>query len=208
MTETHPIRIALSESKGAFPGGPQPLSDGSIVHTVAWGSTCPGCEKVPTAGQQITKIFHAWWHATCGVAYLRSTAADEAWLALAHQLERSPSKFNNAETKAITRNLLRIAGRSFMIPEHGYNDRARGARLLAAVPTDETQFADVIGGFHGSDLYAAVMQAEQRIGGEVAVHVGAYAWDLLDNTQRETHLPELLHAYVELVRRERDDQDS
>lgn len=130
------ISIAVSESTGALPGGPVELDNGSTVDTIGWGSTCPGCEKVPTAGQQITKIFHAWWHANCGAAYLRSTGADEAWLALAHQLERSPSRFTNAETKAITHNLLRIAGRTFEIPEHGHNDRVRGSRAaLSAVPS-------------------------------------------------------------------------
>ncbi|QXE36947.1 hypothetical protein KQY30_24800 [Streptomyces sp. GMY02] len=205
MSEKQQIRLSLSESKGAFPGGPRPVSDGGTVHTVPWGSICPGCDRIPAAGQQITKIFHAWWHASCGASYLRSTAADEAWLALAHQLERSPSKFNNAETKAITHNLLRIAGRSFTIPEHGHNNRVHGSRaVLAAVPDADAQFADVVSGFDESDLYAAVMQSEQRHPGEQPVVVGARAWELLNDEQRETHLPELLHSYVELVRIQRD----
>lgn len=130
------ISLALSESTGPIPGGPVELDNGTTINTVGTGSLCPGCDKVPTAGQDITKIFHAWWHANCGAAYLRRTGTDEAWLALAHQLERSPSKFSNAETKAITHNLLRIAGRSFTVPEHGYSDRVHGSRaVLSAVPS-------------------------------------------------------------------------
>jgi hypothetical protein len=124
------IRIAVSESTGAKPGGPVALSDGRTAYTDAWGSACPGCQKVPAAGEQITRIFYAWWHAACGAAHLRSTAADEAWLALAHQLERAPSKFSNAETKAIVRNLLRIAGGSRTVPDSDYGDTVRGSRAV------------------------------------------------------------------------------
>lgn len=207
MNNKQQIRLALSESKGAIPGGPHPLADGSTIDTVTWGSTCPGCDKIPTAGQQITKIFHAWWHASCGAAYLRSSVADEAWLALGHQLERSPSKFNNAETKAIARNLLRIAGSSYTIPEHGYSDRAHGDQAVrrATAKDDEAQFADVIDGFSGSDLYAAVLQTEQRMPNDLPIFIGIEAWKLLDEDQQRENFTSLLQAYVELIRIEREE---
>ncbi|MFJ5306113.1 hypothetical protein [Streptomyces sp. NPDC088350] len=198
---TQPIRLAISESKGAIPGGWREDTGGKAVQTAAWGSVCPGCDKVPAAGQRITKIFYAWWHASCGAAYLRSTAADEAWLALAHQLERSPSKFNNAETKAITRNLLRIAGRSFTVPDEGWGDSVHGRQVaVKSAGDDETQFADVISGYDDNDLHAAVMQAEQLNPGLPASLVGLKAWAQLDAEQQARHLPELLAAYVELGR--------
>jgi hypothetical protein len=205
-----PIRIALSESKGAIPGGPQALTDGSTIDTVAWGSNCPGCDKVPTAGQQITKIFHAWWHATCGAAYLRSTAADEAWLAIAHQLERAPSRFNNAETKAIVRNLLRIAGAATTVPDSPDGRRVHGeAAVERHLPAgDETQFADVVDGFHHSDLYGAFLQIEQRYPGELPVVAGVRMWALLDREQQARYTNEVLGAYVELVRQQRTEDQA
>lgn len=105
------IRIDVSESKGAHPATTHVYEDGQAIEFAAWGTKCPGCRKVPTEGDEITRIFFTWWHAKCGAKYLRETAADEAWLALANQLERAPSRFSNSETKTIVRNLLRIAGR-------------------------------------------------------------------------------------------------
>ncbi|MCT9078785.1 hypothetical protein [Streptomyces fulvoviolaceus] len=206
MTQQKPdggtvVRLALSESKGAIPGGWREDTGGKAVQMADWGSVYPGCDKVPAAGQRITKIFHAWWHASCGAAYLRSTAADEAWLALAHQLERSPSRFRNAEVKAITRNLLRIAGRSFTIPEQGWGDRVHGRQVaIKSVGDEETRFADVLEGYDDNDLYAAVLQAEQLNPGVPASLIGLKAWAQLDAEQQARHLPELLAAYVEMQR--------
>ncbi|MGX9887360.1 hypothetical protein [Streptomyces sp. NPDC002276] len=203
---SEPIRIAISESQGPIPGGPVVSTGGNVFETTTWGSTCPGCSKVPAAGQKITKIFHTWWHATCGAAYLRSTAADEAWLALAHQLERSPSRFTNAETKAITKNLLRIAGATAAVGDPSPDcRRVHGdAAVERALPDDgETQFADVVDGFHGSDLYAAYLQTEQRYPDELPVIVGLRLWAQLDAVQREKHLKDVLSGWVELVRIQR-----
>lgn len=199
-----PIRISISESKGPVEGGPRPLSDGTMIETVGWGSTCPGCDKIPTAGQQITKIFYAWWHSTCGAAYLRSTAADEAWLALGHQLERAPSKFNTSEVKAITRNLLRLAGGASVARGEFDSRSLHGAAVASALPAStEEQFADVVFGLHQSDLYGAFLQTEQRHPGESPVVAGARMWGLLDAEQQDRHLKDLLAAYVELVRIQR-----
>lgn len=204
MNANQPIRISISESKGPVEGGPRPLSDGSTVHVAAFGTTCPGCDTVPAAGQQITKIFHTWWHATCGAAYLRSTAADTAWLALGHQLERAPSKFSTAEVKAITRNLLRIAGATRVVEDHVDSRSLHGPAVAEAAPVaQEEQFADVVDGFHQSDLYAAFLQVEQRYPGELPVVAGVRMWGLLDRDQQARYTNEVLGAYVELVRIQR-----
>lgn len=201
MTE-HRIRISVSTSKGPFPAETHPSVDGPPIQLSEWGTVCPGCCKVPEAGQDITKIFYSWWHATCGAAYLRSTAADLAWIALGHQLERSPSKFTNPETKAITHNLLRITGQFVTVSDPGglLPRRAKGEAL---VPSGEAQFAEVIDGFHGSDLHAAVLQVQQRYPGELPAVTGMRAWSQLDEEQRRRHLTDLLQAYVELLHFER-----
>lgn len=213
MSESTNIRIAVSESKGAMPGGPVTLSDGSTIYTEAWGTTCPGCQKVPGPGEKITRIFYAWWHANCGAAYLRSTAADEAWLALAHQLERSPSKFSNPETKAITRNLLRIAGRSITIPDEKYGEPVRGSRAVLRSTTDtvDRAFRDIVDADAGlSPMYRAVVQVEQQNPTDLPVVIGIKAWTLLDEDQRRECTNDLLQAYVELVQIQRaeDREDS
>ncbi|MEU9183348.1 hypothetical protein AB0D14_02020 [Streptomyces sp. NPDC048484] len=195
------VRLALSESKGAIPGGWREDTGGRAVQTADWGTLCPGCDKIPAKGEKITRIFHAWWHANCGAAYLRSTAADEAWLALAHQLERSPSKFTNPETKAITRNLLRIAGRAFTIPDEGYGDSVHGRRVRENTAGGEaSRFAEVIGGYNDDDLRAAVREAEQLNPDVAPSLIGLRAWAQLDAEQQARHLPELLAAYVEMQR--------
>ena len=201
-----PIRISLAESKGPIPGGPVVSTDGTVFQTVGRGTTCPGCGKIPAAGQKITRIFYSWWHATCGAAYLRSTGADEAWLALGHQAERAPSKFNNAEIKAIVRNLLRIAGAATAVPDAPDSRSIQGAAVVQHLPADgETQFADVVDGFQQSDLYAAFLQVEQRYPDELPVVAGVRMWALLDRDQQAQHTNDVLGAYVELVRIQREE---
>ncbi|MGI5436191.1 hypothetical protein ACQEV4_01415 [Streptomyces shenzhenensis] len=204
---SEPIRISISESKGPVEGGPRPLADGTIVDTIGWGTTCPGCDKIPTAGQKITRIFYAWWHATCGAAYLRSTAADEAWLALGHQLERAPSKFSTTETKAIVRNLLRLAGAAGVVQDGVDSRSLHGPAVEAALPaSDEEEFAEVVDGFHQSDLYGAFLQVEQRYPDELPVVAGVRMWALLDHEQQARYTNEVLGAYVELVRIQRAEE--
>lgn len=113
MSRPIDIRVSLSESRGPIP--PRVYSyvdpDGRPVEntTVGLATKCPGCERAPIQGEQITKLFGVWWHGRCGAKHLRESAADEAWLALGAQLERNPKRFTHAETKAIVRNLLKIA---------------------------------------------------------------------------------------------------
>ncbi|MEU6244833.1 hypothetical protein [Streptomyces sp. NPDC047024] len=174
-------------------------------HTLDRGTTCPGCGKIPAAGQQITKLSGVWWHGTCGAAYLRRAGADEAWLALAHQLERAPSRFSTSETKAIVRNLLRLAGAATTVPDSPDGRSVQGgAAVEHHLPADgDTQFADVIDGFNQSDLYGAFLQTEQRYADELPVVAGVRMWALLSPEQQEHGLKDLLTAYVELVRIQR-----
>lgn len=200
-----PIRISLSKSQGPIPGRPVTSTNGLVFETTTWGSTCPGCDKVPAAGQEITKVSGVWWHANCGAAYLRTADPDQAWLALGQQLGRAPSRFNNAETKAIVHNLLRIAGVAATVPDSPDSRRVHGVSAVEHhLPADgETQFADVVDGFQQSDLYAAFLQVEQRYPDELPVVAGVRMWALLDREQQAQHTNDVLGAYVELVRIQR-----
>lgn len=111
------IKIALSESKGPLPGYVHANEAGELLDVYGFGTECPGCGKVPQAGELITKIFFSWWHDLCGAAHLRDMGTNAAWVALGQQLERSPSRFTNPETRAIVRNLLRIIGARVELPE-------------------------------------------------------------------------------------------
>lgn len=112
-----PIRVALSESRGPIPGYVRANDAGELMDVIGYGTECPGCGKVPKAGELVTKIFFSWWHDLCGAAHLRDMGADAAWVALAQQLQRSPSRFSVTETRAIVRNLLRLIGASVELPE-------------------------------------------------------------------------------------------
>lgn len=119
MSERTQITISLSESKGPIPPRMEHVSDetGSTSYrTSGFATKCPECEQTPIAGETITKILGAWFHADCGAKALNRMHADRAWLALGQQLERAPSRFTNAETKAIVRNLLRVAGAYMTVP--------------------------------------------------------------------------------------------
>lgn len=113
MNELTHITIAVSESKGPIPPRLERISDETgeaTYRTEGLATQCPECDKAPIAGETITKILGTWFHVECGAKVLNRVDADRAWMALGQQLERAPSRFTNAETKAITRNLLRIAG--------------------------------------------------------------------------------------------------
>jgi hypothetical protein len=135
------IRVALSESKGPIPSGIHVMDDGRALEVQGRGTPCPGCGEIPKAGDHITKIFFSWWHDLCGAAHLRDMGADAAWVALGQQLERSPSKFTNPETKAIVRNLLRLIGASVYLPEPPAPTTQRDVRApLRAVPNPDFPF--------------------------------------------------------------------
>ncbi|MEV8637763.1 hypothetical protein AB0395_39565 [Streptosporangium sp. NPDC051023] len=108
------VTLSVTESKGPILPRVNRYTDptGETVEYKSEGraTPCPGCGQPPVEGETITKIFYQWWHGDCGAKHLREAGANYAWIALGLQLERAPSKFTNAETKAIVRNLLRMCG--------------------------------------------------------------------------------------------------
>ncbi|MEU0934455.1 hypothetical protein [Embleya sp. NPDC005971] len=102
------IRLRTTYSKGPYDAAFDPIPA---------GTACGGCREVPQVDAEITKVNGSWWHGSCAARWLREVGADEAWLLLAQRLADAPSHFDNAETKAITRNLLRIAGRTASVPD-------------------------------------------------------------------------------------------
>ena len=72
------------------------------------GQACPGCEERPAEGDEITRLGNLWWHLACAAKHLRDGGADAAWLLLGADLAARPSKYGVTETRAITRNLLRL----------------------------------------------------------------------------------------------------
>lgn len=151
---THQIRVSLSESAGPIPPSTEFMRDhtGEVTYEVSGRSTkCPECGETPQAGDLITKIFRWWFHADCGVKHLENIGVNQAWIALALQLERSPSKFTAVETRAIVGNLLRMNGTSATYgppnlpdpPEEGEPiDGTPGFRVIdgGGNPTDDPWF--------------------------------------------------------------------
>lgn len=152
MNERTQITISLSESKGPIPPRMERISDETgeaSYRTSGFSTKCPECERTPIAGETITKILGSWFHAECGAKALNRMQADRAWLALGQQLERAPSRFTNAETKAIVRNLLRIAGMYVTLGEEGGDDESEW------VSDDEAPRFRVIDG--GDDPWASAV---------------------------------------------------
>jgi hypothetical protein len=75
------------------------------------GRPCSGCAELPAEGDEITRLGDLWWHLNCARKHLRERGADEAWLLLGADLAARPSRYGVAETRAITRNLLRLTAR-------------------------------------------------------------------------------------------------
>jgi hypothetical protein len=104
-TQFTEFRLTLADSKGPHEG--READTGAPCET---GQICPGCEEIPLRGDSIVKLWGAWWHAEHAARQLREGGVDEAWIALGQSLAARPSFFGVAETRAIARNLLRIAG--------------------------------------------------------------------------------------------------
>lgn len=104
------FRWRVAESTGPHTGRD---SDGAPYDS---GIPCPGCHGHPEAGDTILKLLDGWWHTRCAATYLRHGGADTAWLALAHDLATRPSRYGVADTRAITRNLLRLASAHTTVP--------------------------------------------------------------------------------------------
>lgn len=67
---------------------------------------CGGCQKVTAEGQLVTKYRRTWWHADCAKRDVEAGNAPAAWLALGHDLARSPRSYSVGETRAIVGALI------------------------------------------------------------------------------------------------------
>jgi len=76
------------------------------------GQQCPGCEERPESGEEILRLGDVWWHLACMSRRMREGGADVAWMSLGVDLAARPSRYSVTETRAITRNLLRLAART------------------------------------------------------------------------------------------------
>lgn len=67
---------------------------------------CGGCQRVTAEGELITKYRHAWWHVACARRDIDAGNPRAGWLALGHDLARSPRSYGVKETRAIVGALL------------------------------------------------------------------------------------------------------
>lgn len=81
--------------------GPIVRADGEILDT-----PCAGCQFDTQSGQRITKYRRSWWHETCAERDIQAGNPREAWLALGHDLARSPGSYRVKETRSIVGALL------------------------------------------------------------------------------------------------------
>lgn len=93
------FHLHVTESTGPFE------DDRGYEH----GQTCPGCRQRPEFGEQIVRLGDSWWHLACVAKHMREGGADAAWRALGADLAARPSQYSVTETRAITRQLLRLA---------------------------------------------------------------------------------------------------
>lgn len=96
MSTNHIPKLHLVESVG-----PAHNPQGEILAT-----PCGGCQKPTDAGELITKYRRSWWHDACAQRDITAGHAKEAWLALGHDLARSPGSYRVKETRAIVGALL------------------------------------------------------------------------------------------------------
>ena len=99
MTTDHIPHLRSVESNG-----PQTRTDGYGEWEVA--TPCGGCQRVTAPGELITKYRRTWWHQTCAVRDVAAGNARAAWIALGHDLARSPRAYNVRESRAIVGALL------------------------------------------------------------------------------------------------------
>jgi hypothetical protein len=95
------FQLSVTESTGPY------LDD----HGYAYGQLCPDCNVSPVRGEEICRFGEQWWHLACARTHMRNGGADTAWLMLGADLAARPSRYSVSETRAITRNLLRLTTR-------------------------------------------------------------------------------------------------
>ena len=71
---------------------------------------CPGCGQVTMPSEEITKVYHVWWHASCARGWLDDAGVDEAWKVIARQMANHPSHFRATEIRTVITQLLRMVG--------------------------------------------------------------------------------------------------
>lgn len=67
---------------------------------------CAGCQRIVQPGEPIVKYRRTWWHQTCATRDVSAGNARAAWLALGHDLARSPRSYRVGEARAIVGALL------------------------------------------------------------------------------------------------------
>lgn len=67
---------------------------------------CGGCQRLTVEGELITKYRHTWWHAACARRDIAAGNATDGWLALGHDLARSPRSYRVGEIRSIVGALL------------------------------------------------------------------------------------------------------
>lgn len=70
---------------------------------------CPGCGEVTIEGDEITKVYQAWWHAACARGWLSTAGEDEAWKVIARQVAARPRRYSASDIRTVIEQLLRMA---------------------------------------------------------------------------------------------------
>lgn len=82
--------------------GQHHYDDGEIT-----GTPCGGCQQLTSPGQLISQYRgRTWWHTACAERDIKSGNTRHAWLALGHDLARSPGSYRVKETRAIVGAIL------------------------------------------------------------------------------------------------------
>ncbi len=98
----HMPTLRAVPAQGAPLPKPDYYNDGAIQEP----RPCGGCQRLTVEGELITKYRHTWWHATCARRDIDSGNATAGWLALAHDLARSPRSYRVGEIRSIVGALL------------------------------------------------------------------------------------------------------
>ena len=75
---------------------------------------CRLCARELGEGDPILRhAAYGWVHLLCLAETVRSMGPDQAWLTLAEQIARSPSRYRAGEIRAVMQNLIVLARRGF-----------------------------------------------------------------------------------------------
>lgn len=106
MSEPTEIAITLRASGLARPVGLEP-------DTLDWTTgACPHCNRdLEDSAPIVNHNGHGWLHLGCLADRIKAMEPDAAWLTLAEQIARNPSRYRAAEIRAVVQNVIRIAKR-------------------------------------------------------------------------------------------------